>query len=95
MKITPEDAKKIAKLARLRLSDSEAVKAGEELSAILGYVEKLNQLDVSKVEPLTSVVPAKTPFREDAVTSDFPKAEVTANAPEAEQGMFRVPPVIE
>ena len=95
MKIGPEEVRKIAHLARLSLSEDEAQQMSGQLSSILDYVEKLGELDTSNVEPLSHVVPAETPFREDAVTSDFPTDLVTANAPDAEQGMFRVPQVIE
>lgn len=95
MKIDEEKVKKIAHLARLRLTDEETVQMSAQLSSILTYVEKLGELDTKNIEPLASPVAAKTPFRKDQVAADFPRALVTANAPEAEQGMFRVPPVIE
>jgi len=95
VKIGPEEVRKIAHLARLRLSEEEVGRFAGQLTAILEYVEKLNELDTQGIEPLANVVPAQTPFREDAVTSDFPPAQVTLNAPAAEQGMFRVPPVID
>lgn len=95
MKIGPEQVRKIAYLARLRLEESEVVQMSEQLSAILDYVEQLEGLDTTNVEPLAQVIPSETPFRADEVSSDFPHGLVTKNAPEAEQGMFRVPQVIE
>ena len=95
MKIGPEQVRKIADLARLELADDELEQMSSQLSAILDYVEQLSALDTSNVEPLAQVVPSETPFRADEVTSDFPEGLVTKNAPEAEQGMFRVPQVIE
>lgn len=95
MKIGPEEVQKIAFLSRLSLTEEEAQQMSGQLSAILDYVEKLGELDTSNVEPLSHVVPAETPFREDAVTSEFSTELVTANAPDAEQGMFRVPQVID
>ncbi len=86
---------KIAKLARIRVSEEQQEALAGELSNILTWVEQLNELDTEGVEPMTSVVAVKPPLREDKVTDGRCPEKILANAPEAEHGFFAVPKVLE
>lgn len=93
--LTKEDVRKIGHLARIRLTDDEAVRFSGELSQILDWVEQLNEVDTSGVEPMTSVLPMQLPWRRDVVTDGDCAEEVLANAPKREFNCFVVPKVIE
>jgi aspartyl-tRNA(Asn)/glutamyl-tRNA(Gln) amidotransferase subunit C len=95
MSVTPEEVRHIAKLARLRLSDSEQEVMAEQLSSILDYVEQLNELDVSDVEPMSHVLDLVNATREDAVKQRVKHEDALKNAPSADSDYFRVPRVIE
>lgn len=95
MKITKKDVEHVAKLARLRLTEEEKEKFGKQLSDILEYVEKLNELDTARVEPISHVVPLKNVMREDDVKPSLPVEEALANAPAREGKYFKVPKIIE
>ena len=86
---------KIAKLARIAVSDAEIAAMVPELNNILGWVEQLGEVDVSGVEPMTAVIPNTLRLREDKVTDGKVRDKVLANAPAAEHGFFGVPKVIE
>ena len=85
----------IARLARIRLSDEELEKLGAELAAILGWVERLEEVDISGVSPMTGVVETRLRGRADAVTGGARAAEILDNAPRSEAGFFVVPRVVE
>ena len=85
----------IAKLARIAVSDAEVEALVPELNNILGWVEQLQEVDVSGVEPMTAVIPNKLRLRDDVVTDGGIRDAVLANAPVAEHGFFAVPKVIE
>lgn len=87
--------RRIAHLARIKVEDAEAEKLGHELNAILAFVEELNAVDVSGVEPLTSVLPMTMKRRADVVTDGGKAGDILANAPEREDHFFVVPKVIE
>lgn len=87
--------KKVARLARLELSDAELEAARVKLSNIMTFVEQLSEVDTENVEPLASVVDIKLRLREDAVTDGNIQDDVLANAPEALEGFFVVPKVVE
>lgn len=87
--------KRVARLARLAVTDAEAEALRGELNAILGFVEQLNEVDVAGVEPMTSVVAMAMRERADVVTDGGDAARVLANAPATEDGFFLVPKVIE
>lgn len=89
------DIEKVAKLARLQLSEEEKERFGNQLDQILTYVEQLNQLDTTGVEPTSHAVPMQNAFREDETRASFPQEEVLAIAPEEEGGYFQVPRIIE
>jgi aspartyl-tRNA(Asn)/glutamyl-tRNA(Gln) amidotransferase subunit C len=98
MKISKEDVLKVATLANLELSDAEVDSYRGHLDDILTYVEKLNELDTSGVEPLTQVVAASeddSALREDVVVRADIIAEVLEGAPDPEAPYFRVPKVID
>ncbi len=94
-RITREEVERIAALARLSLSDAEAARMTADLEAILGYVEQLQQLDTSDVEPTAHPLSVPTPLREDSVVPSFEAALALANAPASEDFAFLVPKVIE
>ena len=87
--------RRVAHLARIAVSEEELPALQGELNAILAFVEQLSELDVSDVEPMTSVVPMTLPLRADEVTDGHYPDKVLANAPEAEGGFFTVPKVVE
>jgi aspartyl-tRNA(Asn)/glutamyl-tRNA(Gln) amidotransferase subunit C len=95
MKISKEDVKKVAELARLEFNEAQTEKFTEQLGNILEYIEKLNELDTDNVEPTSHVLDISTPLREDKVQKLLTIDEVLQNAPESEDDFFVVPQVIE
>lgn len=95
MSIDKETVKKIANLSRIAITEAEADAFVPELNQILGWVEQLSEVDCSKVEPMTAVIPNKLRLREDVVTDGEIRDKILANAPVAEHGFFAVPKVIE
>ncbi|MDB5393401.1 MAG: gatC [Rhodospirillales bacterium] len=86
---------RIARLARIRLTDDEKNHLAAELSQVMDWVDELQTVDTEGVEPLTSVVGARLKTRSDIVTLNVTRDEVLANAPEATAGFFTVPKVVE
>ncbi|GIO34195.1 MULTISPECIES: Asp-tRNA(Asn)/Glu-tRNA(Gln) amidotransferase subunit GatC [Paenibacillus] len=95
MSITNQDVRHVAKLARLNLSAEEEQMFTEQLNAILQYAEKLNELDTDGVEPTTHVLPVSNVMREDVKRESLPLEKVMLNAPDEEDGQFKVPAVLE
>lgn len=95
MSIQLQDVEHVAKLARLDLSNEEKERYTEQLNAILKYAEKLNELNTDDVTPTTHVLPIRNVMREDEARPSLPIEKVMANAPEEEEGQFRVPAVLE
>jgi aspartyl-tRNA(Asn)/glutamyl-tRNA(Gln) amidotransferase subunit C len=95
MAVTLEDVEHVANLARLEFSDEEKKTLMNQLNKILEYMEKLNELDTSNVEPLAQVIPLSNVFREDVVRPSNPVSEVLKNAPAKTDKFFKVPKVIE
>lgn len=89
------DVRYTAQLARLNLSEEEIAKFQAQLGQVLEYVEKLNAVDVSGVEPTAHAFPVHNVFRSDESRPSFPAQEALANAPRAVNGLFVVPKVIE
>jgi aspartyl-tRNA(Asn)/glutamyl-tRNA(Gln) amidotransferase subunit C len=87
--------RRIAKLARIHVDEGELAPLADELNNILGWVEQLDEVDTEGVEPMTSVVEMVQRLRVDAVTDGHVQDKVLANAPEATDGFFVVPKVIE
>ena len=93
--LNKEEVEEIALLARLRLGEAEAQKLAGELSAILGYVEQLQKVDTTGVEPMTHAVPLDCPMRPDAVAPSLSADEALADAPQRAEDFFAVPRIIE
>jgi aspartyl-tRNA(Asn)/glutamyl-tRNA(Gln) amidotransferase subunit C len=89
------DIEKVARLARLELSEQEKTTLGSQLDQILTYVELLNGVDTSGVEPTSHAIPLQNVFREDETRPSLPREEVLGVAPEQEDGHFKVPRIIE
>ncbi len=95
MSVDAATVRKVAGLARIAISDAEADALVPELNNILGWIEQLQEVDTSEVQPMTAVIPNTLRLREDAVTDGDIRDSVLANAPQAEHGFFAVPKVIE
>ncbi len=95
MSVDLKTVKRVAHLARIALSEEEAERMMGELNGILGFVEQLSEVDVSGVEPMTSVTPMAMKKREDAVTDGNKADDIVANAPETDRNFFLVPKVVE
>ncbi|MHB1138422.1 MAG: Asp-tRNA(Asn)/Glu-tRNA(Gln) amidotransferase subunit GatC [Microthrixaceae bacterium] len=93
-RITTDDVAKVATLARLRLTDEELDRFTGQLADVLEHAADLDQLDLDGVEPMAHPVPLTNVLRPDTPSAGFDRAEVLAVAPLAEDGMFRVPPVL-
>ena len=89
------DVKYVAHLARLNLSPEEEQKFGTQLSQVLGYVEKLNQVDVSQVEPTAHAMPLANVSRPDETQPSISNEEALRNAPASANGLFIVPKIVE
>lgn len=94
-RISPEDVRHVARLARLALSDDELVRMRAEMSAILDYMDKLRSLDTAGVEPTSHAVPLRNVMREDEPVPSQPREDMLANAPDRDGDTFRVPRIIE
>jgi aspartyl-tRNA(Asn)/glutamyl-tRNA(Gln) amidotransferase subunit C len=87
--------KRVAKLARLAVTEDEAQRMMGELNAILGFVEQLSEVDVADVEPMTSVTPMAMKKRADVVNDGDIAERIVANAPMTDNNFFQVPKVVE
>lgn len=95
MSITVKDVEHVANLARLELSEEEKEQFTGQLNAILKYAEKLNELDTEQVEPTSHVLPVTNVMRDDAVRESVAVEIALKNAPDEEDGQFKVPAVLE
>jgi len=95
MQVDEATVRRIARLARISITDEEATSLKTELSGILDWVEQLDEVDTSDVEPMTRVVPITLKKRGDDVTDGQIADQVTANAPMSEDGFYVVPKVVE
>jgi aspartyl-tRNA(Asn)/glutamyl-tRNA(Gln) amidotransferase subunit C len=95
MKITKETIEHVANLARLNLTEQEKEKLTIEMASILSYVDKLNELDTTDIEPRSHVLPMKNVFREDITASSYDREKILQNSPSQEDGCFKVPKVVE
>ncbi|MCB1352594.1 MAG: Asp-tRNA(Asn)/Glu-tRNA(Gln) amidotransferase subunit GatC [Rhodobacteraceae bacterium] len=95
MAIDKDTARKVAHLARIEVAEADLASLASELSAILGFMEQLAEVDVTGVEPMTSVTPMQLKWRADEVTDGNKREKVLANAPDARAGFFTVPKVVE
>jgi aspartyl-tRNA(Asn)/glutamyl-tRNA(Gln) amidotransferase subunit C len=95
MSIDTKTAARVAKLARIAVPESDLPALAGELSGILTFMEQLNEVDVDGVEPMVSVTPMVLKRREDKVTDGGQQEKVLKNAPDAREGFFAVPKVVE
>ena len=95
MSIDKETARKVAKLARIAVEEERLEALAGEFNAILGFIEQLQEVDVEGVEPMVSVTPMRLKRRVDGVTDGGQQEAVLANAPDAREGFFAVPKVVE
>ncbi len=95
MSIDPEVVKKIAKLSRLKLTASQTETTAKELSEVLVFVQKLEEVDTSSVSPMTTVTPMDSKERSDNVSDGNYPEKVLRNAPSVKEGFFSVPKVLE
>lgn len=95
MSVTKKDVDYMAHLARLELKDEDAEGLKEDMNKILGYMEKLNELDTSDVQPLEHVTEQPTILRKDEAKEPLSHEDALKNAPDADSDYFRVPKVIE
>ncbi len=91
--IGTEEVKHVAKLARLELTEEEVNKYSQQLGSILEYVEQMNEIDTTGIEPMPHAIPVYNVMREDVVKYEQTKEEMMANAPFEEDGFFRVPKI--
>lgn len=94
-KIDQDQVRKVAKLSRLELTDAEVEEFTGQLSAILGYVEKMNELDTADVEPLAHCLPVSNVLREDSPKESLGTEKVLANAPQRDEEFFKVPKILD
>jgi len=94
-KIDEAQVRKVAKLSRLELTEAEVQEFTGQLSAILGYVEKMNELDTDRIEPLAHCLPVSNVFREDRVTESLGTEKALANAPQRDGDFFKVPKILD
>ena len=95
MSVDIETVRRVARLARIAVSEEEAQRMTGELNTILGFVEQLNEVDVAGVEPMTSVIPMAMKKRADEVDDGGRPEDIVANAPATNENFFLVPKVVE
>jgi aspartyl-tRNA(Asn)/glutamyl-tRNA(Gln) amidotransferase subunit C len=95
MSLEPATIRRIAKLSRIRVEEADVAQLQTELNAILGWIEQLNEVDVSAIEPLAGGATMALPLREDVVTDGGMAERVLANAPDRAGEFFAVPKVVE
>ena len=95
MSLSREEVKKVAGLARLRMTDEQLDKIAPELNNILGFIEQLGEVNTDNIEPLANVARATLPLREDVINDGNCPDKILANAPESEENYFAVPKVVE
>ncbi|MDR9393441.1 Asp-tRNA(Asn)/Glu-tRNA(Gln) amidotransferase subunit GatC [Roseovarius sp. SYSU LYC5161] len=95
MSIDKDTAAKVAKLARIRVEEGDLPSLAQEFNDILGFIEQLEEVDVDGVAPMTSVTPMRLKRRDDVVTDGNMPDRILSNAPDAREGFFAVPKVVE
>lgn len=95
MSIDTDTARRVAHLARIAVPEDQLPELADKLSGILGFMEQLNEVDVTGIEPMTSVTPMALPQRADAITDGNRPDDILANAPDHREGFFAVPKVVE
>lgn len=95
MSVDQATVRRVARLARIKVRDEDVPRLAGELNSILHWIEQLNEVDVSNVEPLTSVVTMKMKMRKDEVTDGHYPEDIVRNAPARDDAFFMVPKVVE
>jgi aspartyl-tRNA(Asn)/glutamyl-tRNA(Gln) amidotransferase subunit C len=95
MSIDIDTARKVASLARIRVEEADLPALAGQLTGILTFMEQLNEVDVTGIDPMVSVTPMRLKRRSDVVTDGDIQRQVLANAPDAREGFFAVPKVVE
>jgi aspartyl-tRNA(Asn)/glutamyl-tRNA(Gln) amidotransferase subunit C len=95
MSIDIDTARRVASLARIRVEENALPELAQEFNAVLGFIEQLSEVDVEGIEPMTSVTPQRLKRRADVVTDGDQQAKILKNAPDAREGFFAVPKVVE
>ena len=95
MSVDTDTVRRVARLARIAVNEDELEPLAGELNAILGWVEQLGEVDVDGVDPMTSVTPMALMQRDDVITDGERQGDVLANAPDAREGFYAVPKVVE
>ncbi|WP_158966931.1 Asp-tRNA(Asn)/Glu-tRNA(Gln) amidotransferase subunit GatC [Chachezhania sediminis] len=95
MSIDESTAAKVASLARIRVDEADLPALAADFNRILGFIEQLGEVDIEGVEPMVSVTPMRLKRREDVVTDGGMQDKILANAPDAREGFFAVPKVVE
>ncbi|SEK58623.1 Asp-tRNA(Asn)/Glu-tRNA(Gln) amidotransferase subunit GatC [Pacificibacter marinus] len=95
MSIDIDTARRVASLARIRVEEDALPELAQDFNAVLGFIEQLTEVDVEGVEPMTSVTPQRLKRRVDEVTDGNQQAKILKNAPDAREGFFAVPKVVE
>ena len=95
MSIATKTAARVAKLARIKVDEADLPALAQEFTNILGFIEQLNEVDVDGIDPMTSVTPQRLFRREDVVKDGDQQKAVLRNAPDAREGFFAVPIVVE
>jgi len=94
LKITKEQVEYVANLARLNLTEEEKETLTKEMEDIIGFADKLKELDTTGVEPTAHALPIYNVFREDVVGASYDREDILKNAPSKEQGCFKVPSIV-
>lgn len=95
MDITQEQVERVAKLARLDVSEGEKAALARQLSSILTYIDQLTALDTAGVAPMAAALPIENVFRDDQVRPSLSQEQALANAPDHADGFFRVPKILD
>lgn len=95
MSIDTDTARRVAKLARIKVEEDALPALAQDFNTILGFIEQLQKVDVDGVEPMVSVTPMRLKRRKDGVTDGGMADKVLSNAPDAREGFFAVPKVVE
>jgi len=95
MILTPDEVRKVALLARLELDEEEIARQSKHINDLLAQFQKLQELDVTGIEPTSHSIPIYNVFREDVARPSLPREEILQNAPDARDGFFVVPRIVE
>lgn len=95
MKVTSETIEHVAELARLKLTPEEKKGLTHDMADIIEWVDRLNKLDTSGIEPMAHIMPVRNVFREDGAKPSYDREEILSNAPSRGDGCFKVPKIVE